>query len=200
MEVDGLVNEAVIAEAFATYFKQTYTCNNTTRAAELYNTYSSKRKGYCGLPLPELNVFGVDLISQIITDLKTGKAPGLDGISVEHINYAHPSLVLILSKLFQMIFAYSYVPDGFGLSYIVPIPKLSGRSNRLSCNDFRGIAIAPVISKMLEHCVLNGFSDLFVSRDNQFGFKKWLGCSHAVYTTRKVVENIISGGGTANLC
>ena len=134
--------------------------------------YNTERKNYCGLPLPELNVFDVEFVSKIILELKTGKASGLDGISVEHISYAHPSLVLILSKLFQMIFTHSYVPDGFGLNYIVPIPKISGRSNRLSCNDFRGISIAPVMSKIFEHCVLRSFSELHASRDNQFGFKK----------------------------
>jgi len=38
------------------------------------------------------------------------------------------------------------------------------------------------------------------SSDNQFGFKKGLSYNHAVYSTRRIVESIIMGGNTANLC
>ena len=41
----------------------------------------------------------------------------------------------------------------------------------------------------------------FISTDNkQFGFKKGMGCSHAIYTVRHVVERFIKGGNTVNLC
>ena len=38
------------------------------------------------------------------------------------------------------------------------------------------------------------FNDLAV------GFKKVIGCSHAIYTVSKVVERFIKGGNTVNLC
>ena len=38
--------------------------------------------------------------------------------------------------------------------------------------DFRGISISPVISKILEHCILDRYKNFFISSDNQFGFKK----------------------------
>ena len=34
----------------------------------------------------------------------------------------------------------------------------------------------------------------------QFCFKKGMGCSHALYTVRQVVERFIKGGNTVNLC
>ena len=42
-------------------------------------------------------------IAYVRWNMLAGKASGLDEISVEHIIYAHPSLILILTKLFQMI-------------------------------------------------------------------------------------------------
>jgi len=30
--------------------------------------------------------------------------------------------------------------------------------------------------------------------------KKGLGCNHAIYTVRKIVERLTSGGNTVNLC
>jgi len=35
---------------------------------------------------------------------------------------------------------------------------------------------------------------------NQFGFKKGLGCAHAIYTVRHVVEKLLHWGNTVNLC
>jgi len=36
--------------------------------------------------------------------------------------------------------------------------------------------------------------------DNQFGFKKSVGCSFATRTLRNIVDSYIKGGSTANLC
>ena len=74
------------------------------------------------------------------------------------------------------------------------------RTKALTCDDFRGIAISPVISKVLEYCLLDRFSNLLSSSDNQFGFRKSLSCSHAVFNTTIIVDSFIRGGNTANLC
>ena len=149
--------------------------------------------------MPVNSHFDVDLISNVILDLEHGKAAELDDLSAEHLVYAHPSVVIILSKLFELVVKHNVVPDGFRCNYIIPLPKINVRSKRLTCNDFRGIAIAPVILKIFEHCFLKRFSNYLVSSDNQFGFKKHLGCNHAVYTTRKIVNNIVKCDGTASL-
>jgi len=70
----------------------------------------------------------------------------------------------------------------------------------LTCDDFRGIAISPVISKVFEHCILKRFQSLFSTSKNQFGFKKGTSCSHAIWVVRSRVDIIIRGGNTANLC
>ena len=70
----------------------------------------------------------------------------------------------------------------------------------LSCDDFRGIAISSVISKVFEHCVLDRFQKFFNSCDAQFGFKKGVGCRNAIHRVRKIVDKFIEGGDTANIC
>ena len=75
------------------------------------------------------------------------------------------------------------------------------RGKSLSCDDFRGIAISPIISKVFEHCILNRFQTLFLSCDSQFGFKKGTGCRNAIYAVRNiVVDECIKGGDTVNVC
>ena len=84
----------------------------------------------------------------------------------------------------------SHVPAAFGQSYTVPTPNrncnLYGKT--LSVEDFRGIAISPVLSKALEHCILDRYSEYFVTNDNQFGFKRNSSCAKAVYTLRSAVD------------
>ena len=36
--------------------------------------------------------------------------------------------------------------------------------------------------------------------DTQFGFKKGLGCNHAIYSVRTIVESFVRKGSTVNLC
>ena len=66
--------------------------------------------------------------------------------------------------------------------------------------SFRCITISPVISKLFEHCLLHLFSKYLHSNDAQFGFKKKLGCSHAIYSVKQVVDYYVRGGSTVNLC
>jgi len=70
----------------------------------------------------------------------------------------------------------------------------------LSCDDFRGIAIGPIISKVFAHCILDRFQTLFLSCDSQFGLKKGTGCRNAIYTVRNIVDKRIKGGDTETVC
>ena len=122
-------------------------------------------------------------------------------LTAEHLIYSHPSIAVVLSKLFQLIMLYGHVPSGFRHSYIVPVPKIKDfRTKSVACDDFRGIAISPILSKVFEHCILDIFHTWCSSFDTQFGFKKGSGCRNAIYSFRKAVDNITQNGSTANVC
>ena len=93
------------------------------------------------------------------------------------------------------------MPTGFKLNYIVPIPKVKDcRTKSMTCDDFRGIAISPILSKVFEHCFLDRYKNYLISADNQFGFKKGVSCGFAVYSVRQIVDKFVGGGCTVNLC
>ena len=86
---------------------------------------------------------------------------------------------------------------GFRQSYIVPVPKVKDcRIKSMTCNDFRGIAISPIVSKIFEYCILHRFNQFLGSCDVQIGFKKGLGCRNAIYTVRKIIDRYVEGGST----
>jgi len=70
-----------------------------------------------------------------------------------------------------------------------PVPKIKNCSTKaMTCGDFRAIAISPVLSIVSEYSFLGRFNKYLTSADNQFGFKKKLVCSHAIYTCRNIVD------------
>ena len=200
-QVDGYVDPLVITQKFMEHFSSI--CSNTEddHSKDLKDEFLNAREHYAGVPLTSEKTFDVELVSHIIDQLKRGKAAGLDNITAEHLQYSHPALPCILTRLFNLMFECCYVPKSFGYSYIVPLPKLKDfYSKRLTVNDFRGIAISCLLSKLYEMCIYDRFNEFLFSANNQFGFKKGSGCRHAIYTLRKVVENFVSGGSTVNLC
>ena len=49
-------------------------------------------------------------------------------------------------------------------------------------------------------CILEVYGDYFTTSDLQYGFKKRVGCSHALYTVKSIVQHFTSGNPTVNLC
>jgi hypothetical protein len=44
---------------------------------------------------------------------------GPDNLTTEHLRFAHPSLVMHLKFLFQLVLQYGFVPDSFGDGFII---------------------------------------------------------------------------------
>ena len=57
-----------------------------------------------------------------------------------------------------------------------------------------------LISKILETLLLSNISKYFVSSDNQFGFKKNLACSRAIFSVRSTVDYFDNRNSTVNIC
>jgi len=200
-QVDGSVDPDFIVNKFASHFQKACSCNDLSRAESLRLEYLNSSVNYHGLPITSEHAIDTELVSNVIVKLKHGKAKDINDLTAEHLYYSHPSLCVALAKLFQLMLLCSHVPDGFRHNYIVPVPKPKElHSKSLECNDFRGIAISPIISKVFEHCLLDRFSYFLKSSDNQFGFKKGVGCSFAIRAVRSIVDKIVQGGSTANLC
>jgi len=77
------------------------------------------------------------LVSSAISRLRGGKAPGIVGLTSEHLAHSHPSLSAVFCKLFKLIIQRRHISAGFRHSYIVPIAKINDtRVKSMSCNDF----------------------------------------------------------------
>jgi len=125
-------------------------------------------------------------------------APGFDQIAIEHIAFAHPSVIIILTRIFNIMINTGLVPDDFGIGITTPIPKFKGNKKDATADDYRGITICHVISKIFEHCIVKHFDHIKTS-DRQFGFKKNVGCYNSIHTVRKVVKFFNNRNSTINI-
>jgi hypothetical protein len=201
-QVDGISSPSEVAKHFATHFSKILDGATNIYAEKLWSHYRDIRNQYFGNPHLSEHEFYTELVERVINKMQCGKAAGLDEITAEHLRYCHPLLPVILAKLFNLIVHTGSVPNNFCISYTVPILKgtVNVNSKSISANDFRGISISPIISKVFEHCILDRYSTYFTSSDNQFGFKRGSGCNKAILTLKTVVNHYISCNSTENIC
>jgi len=84
--------------------------NNEKRRDILREDYCNLRANYTGFTVSDQLVFNTELNSKITPELKHGKAADIDGLTSEHLLFSHPVLVVIISRLFQLIVHSQYIP------------------------------------------------------------------------------------------
>jgi len=63
----------------------------------------------------------VDLVQNVVRDLKRGKAAGLASLMADHIYFAHPVLLVYLSCLFTMLCKHSVVPGDLRTCIVISL-------------------------------------------------------------------------------
>ena len=105
----------------------------------------------CGETKVCMNPYILEAISQ----LKPKKSDS-DGICSEHLRYASSSVAKSLANFFTSVVRHGYMPHCLRDCVLTPIPK-SGKDISSSQN-YRAIALASSLSKVLEHLILKKYS------------------------------------------
>ena len=166
--VDGVRNLKEIAEKFGTYFANICTTSSNFNELAKSKLIESLQK-YVGHSSLEEEIT-IDMVDDIVYSMKRGKASDVDDLTAEHIQFCHPIVITLLRKLFNFMLRYGVLPQGFGRGLIIPVLKAGCFTGDVKCDNFRGITISPIISKIFEHCVLIIYKEHLSSSDSQFGF------------------------------
>ena len=196
--IDGFTDDAQIAENFAINFHKICQPASEIKNNLFCNELKEKIISYKGASRDNINV-DINTLSSIVDTMKIGKSPGSDGLTIEHFKYAHPCVLLFIKYLFELMLGEGCVPDDFGKGVTVPIPKDKNKIGSLSSDDFRAITINPIISKIFECCLLVEIQEYLQTDSRQFGFKKGIGCSKAIYVVKETVEYFTNNSSTVNL-
>jgi len=119
--VDGWCGYQSIADQFASIFSSTCVPNSEARHSKLCEEFHSCFVVYDCVDVCT-NRITCELLETCSAQLKQGKgkAPGFDGLTVEHITHAHPILFLLCHcYLTRCICIYGTVPDALGVSIAI---------------------------------------------------------------------------------
>ena len=126
-------------------------------------------------------------VKSSVKSLSANKACGLDNLFAEHRLYANPSIHALLSICFNAFIVHGFLPSDLTDTVLVPIVKdktgdISDKGN------YRPIALASVISKVLEMALLVKLEKYLYSSDYQFGFKPKHSTDLCIYSLKEVIE------------
>ena len=112
--------------------------------------------------------------------MKKSKACGPDDLCAEHSIFSHPSMIMHLKALFQLILIHGFVPTDFGNGISIPLIKdKTGNINNM--DNYRAITLSPVISELFQMVILDISNDFLATDSLQFGFKDKVGCVDAIH-------------------
>jgi hypothetical protein len=195
--VAGCKNDNDIASKFADFFEAAARVNTVHRDVEFRNKFNDRMKNYVG----DTGLYVVDegCIYRCISNMKKGKAAGFDGLMVEHLIYSHPSIIQLLCVIFNLCLAVGYTPESFTRGIVIPLLK-ANNVDKSKLENYRGITLSCVFSKVFELCLQSIFMSFFNTDDLQFGFKKNTSCNDAILTAKAAINYYTTNGSTVTAC
>lgn len=131
--------------------------------------------------------------------LDNNKACGTDGIAAEHLKYASYRLSPMLAMCFSSLMVHGVLPDSILSVLLVPVLKeKTGRLN--SMDNYRPIAIASILSKVLERIILYRMEKYLLTTDNQFGFKSKHSTDLCIYVLKEAITKYQGHNSSVFLC
>ena len=122
-----------------------------------------------------------------IRNLADNKACGQDKITAEHLKLASPRLAAKLAICFTGLMTHGILPDSMLTVTLVPVIKdKAGKVG--SMDNYRPIALASILSKVLERVLLDRLCEYIYTTDNQFGFKAKHSTDLCIYALKEAVE------------
>ena len=127
-------------------------------------------------------------IAGAIKSLKNKKAPGEDGIPAEIYKACATVLLDPLHRLFSSIWDSEVFPTDWSTSLLLPFLK---KGDRTICENYRGISLLNVATKIFATVLLNRFARErhTRTRPNQGGFRPGRGCIDQIFTLRRILEH-----------
>ena len=113
----------------------------------------------------------------------------------EHVKYGGFDLALYLSVAFTIFLRHSYVQEQFLTSYVVSVGKDKSRDTA-DMNNYQGISVSSVVSKVLETVLLGRVRRVLRMSDQKFGFKRGRSCADCSFVLKTTIDHYMKRGNT----
>ena len=124
--------------------------------------------------------------------MKSGKATGTSGVSVEMIVASGEIGVKVMMELCQRVLDGRGMPDEWKTNVIVPIFK--GKGDVMSCGSYRGAKLLEHAMKIVERVLERRIRTLINLNEMQFGFMPGKGTVDAIFIVRRMQGGISKEG------
>jgi len=95
---------------------------------------------------------------EVISNMKSGKAPGIDNITVELMKNGGPELLQRIFDLLLQIWDQERMPEEWEIGIICPVFK---KGDRRECSNYRGITLLNVIYKIFTFLIYSRLTKIF---------------------------------------
>ena len=120
---------------------------------------------------------------------------GPDGICAEYLKFLNVKIHSLIALCVSLGLSHGYLPTALIETTIVLI--VNNKFGNLSdSNNYRPIALATIVSKILESVLLIKCGEYLTSCDNQFGFKSSHSTDLCIYTLKEYIEYYKNRGTT----
>ena len=119
--------------------------------------------------------------------MKCGKAGGLDGVTADMLKAEDIMTPKLLKDILGQIWNSEEIPESWTTGLIVKLPKKGDLSD---CNNWRGITLLSVTSKVLSGIIHRRILEKIdaLLREEQDGFRLGRSCSEHIFTMRQILE------------
>ena len=120
--------------------------------------------------------------------MKSGKAPGMDGISADIIKAGGRALATRLHVLFVEIWENEETIDDWSTAILIRLFKNKG--DKRDCGNYRGISLLPVASKIFSRIILNRVQAYLGKQimEQQAGFQSNRSTIDHIFTLKMLME------------
>ena len=129
-----------------------------------------------------------------VNRLNSGKAPGFDGVTKEHIYNAGYPLVRLLVLLCNWVLDTEHIPINFRRGIQIPLYKGKNTST-FDVNNYRGITLLSVFNKLFEVILWNRMEEWWnssgVINQLQGACKKGISCVHSTFILQETIATLL---------
>ena len=147
--------------------------------------------------LGDLNERAIPLeeVGEAVNEMKSGKAPGLDGFPVECLKKCGMAVLEWLVRLVNSSFDMGVVPIDWRGAFIVHKGKGAcivhkGKGDKCECSSSRGISLLSVVGELFCRVLIKRVragTECAIGEE-QCGFRQGRGCMEQVFAVRQVSE------------
>ena len=130
-------------------------------------------------------------VKSAINKLNSGKAPGADNITSEHVKYGGDAVIEILCWIFNQIVALEYIPGIFRTGIQIPLHK-GKNTSILDTDNYRGITLLVTYNKLFEIVIWGRVSTWWMSKNVisplQGAGREGLSCVHSALLLQETIS------------